>query len=375
MKTLKFGIEIETVGVSREELARAIHRAVGGSPGGITNDYIDWNVVDLRGRTWKIETDGSLWSSDLAHRGTGEIVSPILGYDDIEMLHDVVRAIRSVGAQADSTCGVHIHVGAHAFDAKSLSNLVRIVYKQERLLEHALGVSEGRLGRYCKPIDAAFLARLEACRPKSEEEVNRAWYGRRQDAPSRRHESRYHGLNLNSYFYRKTIEFRYFNGTVDADKIKAYVQFVLALAAQALKAKAASASRREFNVATAKYDWRVFLNRLGLKGEEFKTARRELTKHLAGSAAWKGERRDRRPPPGDRAMTASPDAEGGTAGCVIAPVGRRHLRRPRGKGAAPERRVPGGAALDAQPGLGRPISSAYGLVVKFHRIGAGLQSC
>jgi hypothetical protein len=32
---------------------------------------------------------------------------------------------------------------------------------------------------------------------------------------------------------------------------------------------------------------------LGLIGDEFKTARLHLTKRLAGSAAWKGERRDR----------------------------------------------------------------------------------
>jgi len=31
-------------------------------------------------------------------------------------------------------------------------------------------------------------------------------------------------------------------------------------------------------------------------GDEFKTARHHLTKRLAGSAAWKGERRDRRAP-------------------------------------------------------------------------------
>ena len=309
MRSLKFGIEIETVGASRETVARAIHRAVGGSPGGCNSDCGDWEIVDLRGRIWKVESDGSLFNSDLARHGTGEIVSPILGYDDLEMLQDVVRSARAVGAQADWTCGIHIHVGAHAFDAKSLSNLVRMVYKQERLLEHALGVSERRLGRYCKPIDAAFLARLEANRPKSVEDVNTAWYGQRKVAPTRRDESRYHGLNLNSYFFRKTIEFRYFNGTVDADQVKAYVQFVLALAAQALKAKAASGSRREFNVATAKYDWRVFLNRLGLIGDEFKTARRQLTKHLAGSAAWKGERRDRRSVPSEPMTPAHPAAD------------------------------------------------------------------
>jgi len=35
--------------------------------------------------------------------------------------------------------------------------------------------------------------------------------------------SRYHGLNFNSYFYRRTIEFRYFEGTTHAGKVKAYV--------------------------------------------------------------------------------------------------------------------------------------------------------
>ena len=116
--------------------------------------------------------------------------------------------------------------------------------------------------------------------------------------------NRYHGLNLNSLFFRGTLEFRYFNGTLHAGEVKAYVQLVLAIAAKALCSKAASSKRREFNPATAKYDFRVVLLHLGLIGEEFKTARLHLTKKLAGSAAWKGERRDRRP-----AMDTQPATE------------------------------------------------------------------
>jgi hypothetical protein len=41
--------------------------------------------------------------------------------------------------------------------------------------------------------------------------------------------------------------------------VKAYLQLVLAMAAKALTSKAASSKRREFNIATAKYDFRVFL--------------------------------------------------------------------------------------------------------------------
>ena len=59
-------------------------------------------------------------------------------------------------------------------------------------------------------------------------------------------------------------------------------------------ARAASSSKRSYDAATAKYDFRVFLLHLGLIGPEFKTARLHLLKRLGGSAAWKGERRDRR---------------------------------------------------------------------------------
>jgi hypothetical protein len=147
-------------------------------------------------------------------------------------------------------------------------------------------------------------ARLEARRPKTMSDVRDAWYGRSGETPSRYHSSRYRGLNLNSLFFRGTLEFRYFNGTLHAGEVKAYVQLVLAMAAKALASKAASSKRRKFNPATAKYDFRVVLLHLGLIGEEFKTARLHLTKKLAGSAAWKGERRDRRP-----AMDTQPATE------------------------------------------------------------------
>ncbi len=296
MKTLRFGIEIETVGLSRMKLAQAIHSVVGGT---ISNDYRDVRITTQDGRSWKVVPDGSLSGGE----NSGEIVSPVLGYDDIATLQNIIRAVRGAGAKADHSTGIHIHIGAERFDAKSVVNLVKLVHKQERLLEHALGISDTRLQRYCRPIEASFIEALEARRPRTLSEVRDAWYGRAGEIPSRYHSS-YHGLNLNSLFFRGTIELRYFNGTLHAGEVKAYVQLALAMAAKALSSKAASSKRRDFNPATAKYDFRVVLLHLGLIGEEFKTARLHLTKKLAGSAAWKGERRDRRP-----AMDTQPATE------------------------------------------------------------------
>jgi hypothetical protein len=288
MKTLKFGIEIETVGLNCKEIAKAIQSVVGGD---LRYDGNFAQLTDTHGRTWRVVPDASLSGGEKS----GEIVSPILGYEDIEVLQNVIRAVRSAGGRADESCGIHIHIDGSHFDAKSVINLVKLVHKQERLLEHALGISNQRLARYCRPIDPRFMERLETRRPKTMKALSEAWYGQKDVTPTRYSNSRYHGLNLNSLFFRGTIEFRYFNGTLHAGEVKAYIQLALAMAAKALASKAASSKRREFNPATAKYDFRVLLLNLGMIGDEFKTARLHLTKKLAGSAAWKGERRDRRP--------------------------------------------------------------------------------
>jgi Putative amidoligase enzyme len=293
IKSLRFGIEIETVGLHRERLAHAICGVVNGT---LDQTGSSWRITDSQGRAWQVVPDGSL--SDSYH--SGEIVSPILGYDDIDLLQNIMRAVRAAGARSDASTGVHVHVDGSLFTPKSIVNLVKLIYKQERLLEHALGVNETRLARYCRPIEATFIQHLEARRPKTMQEVSEAWYGYRNTDPHRYDSSRYHGLNLNSLFFHGSIEFRYFNGTLHAGEVKAYIQLVLALAAKALTAKAASSKRRDFNASTAKYDFRVVLLHLGLIGDEFKTARLHLTKKLSGSAAWKGERRDRSPAPSAR---------------------------------------------------------------------------
>ncbi len=69
--------------------------------------------------------------------------------------------------------------------------------------------------------------------------------------------------------------------------LSAYIQFVLALAAKAISARAASSRKREFNPESAKYDLCVLLLRLGMIGDEFKTARMHLMANMPGDAAFK----------------------------------------------------------------------------------------
>ncbi len=86
-------------------------------------------------------------------------------------------------------------------------------------------------------------------------------------------------------FQKGTVEFRLFNGTLHAGKIKAYIQFCLAIGAQALNQSCAS--RRKTQTTNEKYTFRTWLLRLGLNGDEFSTARQHLLANLDGCIAWR----------------------------------------------------------------------------------------
>ncbi|MEG0387149.1 MAG: amidoligase family protein, partial [Niameybacter sp.] len=124
-------------------------------------------------------------------------------------------------------------------------------------------------------------------KPKTIDELADIWYEGYgvQDRNRHYHQSRYHGLNLHSTFTKGTVEFRLFNSTTHAGKIKAYIQFCLALSYQALTQKKASARRTYTD--NEKYTFRCWMLRLGLNGEEFKTCRHHLLANLTGNSAWR----------------------------------------------------------------------------------------
>ncbi|WP_302158374.1 amidoligase family protein, partial [uncultured Acidaminococcus sp.] len=169
---------------------------------------------------------------------------------------------------------------------KTLRNLVNLMASKEDMIYHALQIDPIREGRYCRKTDAEFLNELNKKQPKTMEAFADIWYiqapfGRENHYNS----SRYHGLNLHATFTKGTVEFRLFNGTLHAGEIKAYIQFCLAVAHQARTQKKASSRKTETD--NEKYAFRCWMLRLGLIGDEFKTCRMHMLKHLAGNSAWR----------------------------------------------------------------------------------------
>lgn len=289
MKSLTFGTELEYTGITRPVAAKAIQSVIGGTIAHRPDlGYDTWQIKSPDGRIWKAISDGSLGAG-----GGCEVVTPILRWEDMETLQEVVRSLRKAGAKATSETSQHIHIGAQGFSPAQIANFAKIFYKQEELILKSLGTWEHRLGHYAKRTDRNFIDRLSATRQITNESLNRAWFGALNMHPSHYESHRYRDLNLNNIWRTGTIEVRAANGSTHAGEIKANIILCLAIAAKALTAKSTSSkNRREYDTRSAKYDMRVFLVcGLGLNGDEFKNTRQHLLKRLPGSAAWKnGER-------------------------------------------------------------------------------------
>ena len=286
LKEQNFGFEIELAGAPRRRIADAVAAGLGGRITATHRAGYDATIVtDQQGREWSIQNDSSIPIIN-GYKGS-EVVTPILTYDDIELLQSVIRKIRAAGAIAHKDCAIHIHVDAATHDSKSLSILAKMVYKNEDMIFDALQVHPDRRRRYTRPMDDEFIDKVARRRPRSKQKLNEMWFGRYNPNPTHYESHRYHGLNLNNLWRSiGTIEVRYFNSTLHAGKVRSYIQLCLAISAKALNAR--SASHRKIPTDNPKFNFRVWLvSTLGMKGNEFKTARYHLTRYLPGNSAWR----------------------------------------------------------------------------------------
>lgn len=297
MKAQTFGVEIEMNHISREKACKAVAQYLG-TENTVTHEggsYDAWTCEMPDGRKWKFMTDGSIRYSA---KGTCEMVTPILKYEDMETLKEICRVVRRAGgiSNAQQNCGVHIHIGADGHDARSLRNLANIMAAHEELLIKAVAITPSRMG-YCKTVDKKFLKEVNSKKPKTMDELKKVWYESQEctiGMNAHYNSSRYHMLNLHATFTKGTVEFRLFefnnplegkkNG-IHAGQLMSYIQLCLALSEEAKELK--SASPKKVQLENPKYAMRTWLLRLGFIGEEYQTAREFLTKRLEGNAAFR----------------------------------------------------------------------------------------
>ncbi len=296
----KIGFELEFTGITRSKAANVVAKHLDGT---VKKKYDSFDTHEVKapdGRVWKLVYDGSINSQRKVNKQkvaagreySVELVSPILTYEeDIKDLQEIVRKLRKAGAfsEKQNCTGIHIHLNGSDHTPRSLINFVNIIYARNDLLYESLQIEATRI-RYCKKMDADLVERMNKKKPTSFKQIEEIWY---QGYNSRRdrhyHDSRYHFLNLHSFFNGVgTVELRGFNGTMHAGIIRSYIVLALAMNNQALTQK--SASTKKPQIENPKFSMRTWLNRIGFIGDDFKSCREHLCKHLGGSAAWRFER-------------------------------------------------------------------------------------
>ena len=288
-----FGVEIELTGITRSNAARIIAMYYGTSSSHVGTCYDTYTATDRKGRTWKAMSDSSI-AATKKENGVQvpatdsykcEIVTPILQYDDIEDLQEIVRKLVKGGAVANSSCGIHVHVDGANHTPQSLTRLMNFAIGRQDLFYEALQIGD-RANRWCHKISRDLLNAMKKDHEKTPHSMEAIWYSKVNDGydggVDHRHynSTRYHGINLHAFFTKGTVEFRLFNGTTHAGKIKAYIQFCLAMSAWTINAPdkmyyKSCASYTTTQKATLMMN--VLTRRLGMTGAEFKTARLHLT--------------------------------------------------------------------------------------------------
>ena len=298
IKEQKFGIELEFTGMTRERAAKKLQTVLGGTVNYAGGVYRTWEVIAPDGRRWKVMRDASIVIEKGGKRGqypgeACEFVTPICTYDDIPMYQECIRALRKAGAKVNKSCGCHIHVDASNHTAQSLKNLVFTFRAKQDLIFKAVGTQTARLERWCKPIDDGLVDGNRKVPGKSlnkdrQEDIWYNAYAPREIRAQHYNGSRYHALNLHSTWQRGTVEFRCFEATLHAGEIRAWLNLCLAMSAQAINQKRASAEVLDTG-GNDKYAMRCWLLRLGFIGDEWKAVRENLLKNLQGNAAWRND--------------------------------------------------------------------------------------
>lgn len=299
LKNQKFGVEVEMTGISRERAAKVVAEVLGTTPSRPDSTcYETRTIADQAARKWKVMRDSSIQpirndgGSEPIDQYRVEFVTPPLNYEDIDLLQRIIRKLKENGAKPHSSCGIHIHVDGANHNPNSLRRLINFMTSRQNLIYEALEIGQ-REDSWCHKLNAALLNEMKKVKDLTKERAEQIWYSSANDGytggidHTHYNRTRYHGVNLHSYFSKGTVEFRLFNSTLHAGKIKAYIQFCLAVSAWAITSQDKIVFR-SMNGYSAEQKVTIMRNilthRLGLYGDEFKTCRLHLMTPLKKAA-------------------------------------------------------------------------------------------
>jgi hypothetical protein len=177
---------------------------------------------------WKVIGDGSLRCKE-HDNNTGEWVSSVLrGDEGLKAINRLVDYFDATGIEANSSCGLHLHVGCEDFGAKELLTLVQFAKNNQTLIK-GLESRERRANDYCSDINYShprsttgfdkedmYLYIMEGQKPTGPaDKQSKA----ERFKSSKSAQSRYRWMNFCPFLYQGTMEIRLHKGTVDRKEL------------------------------------------------------------------------------------------------------------------------------------------------------------
>lgn len=168
---------------------------------------------------WSKQRDSSLgdWGMEFA--------SPILQGDDGFMnIAGFTQKLINWNYHVDKRCGLHVHIDGRDLDYQHIKKLLKIAVMFEPVI-YAMLPESRFTGSFSVPLNRFPKSRFKF-KVKDEQDLKRLWYGRRNarvNTKSKFDNSRYFGVNIHSWFFRRSIEFRYHSGTLNPMKITSFI--------------------------------------------------------------------------------------------------------------------------------------------------------
>ena len=137
-----------------------------------------------------------------------------------------------------------------------------IMYSKEDILFKALKVQTSREDNYCQKVRPIVLEKIRRMPNNtiSMERLKQIWYEGRDGSHNHYDNTRYYALNLHAVFSKGTLEWRCFESTLHAGKVRANITLALAISAQAINQKCTQMRKTEITENPA-FTFRTFLLR------------------------------------------------------------------------------------------------------------------
>jgi len=224
----KFGIELEVIDVNTRVLQEVVRTSLRNNGLGSRRVELERYMHDGPDNTsWKWKPDSSC-----GHELTSPVLQGWAGLRELNIVTDAVDSWATANRKrlVNRSCGVHVHVDCRDFEWTDVKNLA-ITMKIWEPLFYAMNPHSRNGNRQCAHVQ--FLAnKMKLATSRSD--VKDAWESTLLADDSRG--LRYHGLNLEPWWSRGSVEYRYFSGTWAFEKAAAAVMICL-LTTQAIKHK------------------------------------------------------------------------------------------------------------------------------------------